>query len=133
MSFLFGLSFHEVLWVPIAVSAILLPIFVIIEVYVASDPIIPVAVLKSRGALFSCIGQLGSMSARYTVLFYTPMVAIAVRGWSPASAGSILIPTNLGFAIGGIMVGWLHVKRPGSFWGYVSHSFLPTHILHYNQ
>jgi hypothetical protein len=28
----------------------------------------------------------------------------------------MLIPTNLGFGVGGMIVGWLHVKRAGSFW-----------------
>ncbi|KAG0646912.1 Efflux pump [Hyphodiscus hymeniophilus] len=116
VSFLFGLSFPKVLWIPIAISALLLPLFVFVEVKVASDPIIPVTVLRSRGALFSCVAQLGIMAARWMVLFYTPVFAIAIRGWSPASAGSILIPTNLGFAIGGVLVGWLHIKHTGSFW-----------------
>ncbi|TVY73222.1 MFS thioclapurine efflux transporter tcpA, partial [Lachnellula suecica] len=114
--FLFGLSFPKVLWIPIVISAVLLVAFVLIELYVVSDPIIPITVLKSRGALLSCVAQLGIMATRWMVLFYTPAYAIAVRGWSPASAGSILIPTNLGFAIGGILAGWLHIKRAGSFW-----------------
>lgn len=84
--------------------------------YVAAEPIIPISILKSRGALFSCLAQLGIMCSRWMVLFYSPVYAIAVRSWSPASAGSILIPTNLGFAIGGVLAGWLHIKRAGSFW-----------------
>lgn len=59
------------------------------------------------------------MTARWSILFYAPVYAISVRGWSPASAGSILIPTNLGFAIGGIAAGAFHIKRAGSFWLYV--------------
>jgi hypothetical protein len=114
--FLFGLSFPRILWIPIVISGGLLIVFVLIELYFASDPIIPVTVLKSRGALLSCLAQLGIMASRWMVLFYTPTYAIAVRGWSPASAGSILIPTNLGFAIGGVLAGWLHIKRAGSFW-----------------
>lgn len=93
-----------------------------------AEPIIPVSVLKSRGALFSCLAQLGVMGSRWMVLFYTPVYAIAVKGWSPASAGSILIPTNLGFAIGGVLVGWLHIKRAGSFWAYVP-PFRPHNII----
>ncbi|KUJ11835.1 MFS general substrate transporter [Mollisia scopiformis] len=114
--FLFGLSSQHVLWIPIVVSFVLLIFFVCIELYIASDPIIPISVLKSRGALLSCVAQLGIMAARWSVLFYTPAYAIAIRGWSPASAGSILLPTNFGFAIGGILAGGLHIKRSGSFW-----------------
>jgi hypothetical protein len=91
-------------------------LFVAVELRIAKEPIIPISVLKSRGALLSCIAQLGAMAARWSVLFYTPAYAIAVLEWSPASAGSILIPTNLGFATGGVLVGWLHIKRGGSFW-----------------
>ncbi|KAK0116633.1 hypothetical protein ONS96_012488 [Cadophora gregata f. sp. sojae] len=114
--FLYGLSSPVIQWVPIVASVFLLVAFILIELYVVSEPIIPVTVLKSRGALLSCVAQLGIMAARWMVLFYTPAYAIAVRGWSPASAGSILIPTNLGFAIGGISVGGLHIRRAGSFW-----------------
>ncbi|PQE04774.1 major facilitator superfamily transporter protein [Rutstroemia sp. NJR-2017a BBW] len=114
--FLFGLSSPEIAWLPILISILLLIIFLYIELRLAADPIIPITVLKSRGALLSCFAQLGIMSARWSVLFYTPVYAIAVRSWSPASAGSILVPTNFGFALGGIITGWLHVKRAGSFW-----------------
>ena len=54
--------------------------------------------------------------ARWTILFYTPMYALAVRNWAPAVAGSILIPTNAGFATGGLLAGVFHIKRTGSFY-----------------
>lgn len=56
------------------------------------------------------------MSARWTLLFYAPIFMLAVRGHAPAAAGSILIPTNFGFGSGGLIVGWLHIRRGGSFW-----------------
>jgi hypothetical protein len=105
-----------VFWTPIIVSIVFLLLFIFIELHVVEDPIIPITVLKSRGALLSCVAQLGIMTARWSVLFFTPVYAIAVRGWSPIAAGSILLPTNTGFALGGIFVGVLHIKRGGSFW-----------------
>ncbi|QSZ36515.1 hypothetical protein DSL72_006395 [Monilinia vaccinii-corymbosi] len=114
--FLYGLSSPNVEWLPILCSILTLILFLYIELKIASDPIIPISVLKSRGALLSCIAQLGIMAARWSILFYTPVYAISVRGWSPASAGSILVPTNLGFALGGIAAGAFHIKRAGSFW-----------------
>ncbi|KAK3392156.1 major facilitator superfamily domain-containing protein [Sordaria brevicollis] len=86
-------------------------LFLLIESRYASDPIIPLHILRSRGILLSCLSQLGFMSARWTVLFYAPIFALAVRGASPALAGSILIPTNLGFGTGGLLVGWLHMTH----------------------
>ena len=90
--------------------------FIFVEFHVATEPIIPITVLKSRGALLTCLSTLGFMASRWTILFYTPVYAIAVRGWSPASAGSILVPTNAGFALGGLLVGWIHIRRSGSFY-----------------
>jgi hypothetical protein len=114
--FLFGLSSPKIEYVPIIVSIFLLVGFIMIEFYVAKNPVIPVTVLKNPGVLLSCVAQLGQMASRWTVLMYAPVYALSVRGWSPAEAGSILIPTNLGFALGGLIVGGFHVRRGGSFW-----------------
>jgi MFS family permease len=82
----------------------------------ARDPIIPIPVLRSRGVLLSCLSQLGFMASRWTVLFYAPIFVLAVRGLPPAVAGAILLPTNLGFGLGSVVVGALHIRRAGSFW-----------------
>ncbi|KAI9155140.1 Vacuolar basic amino acid transporter 1 [Paramyrothecium foliicola] len=97
-------------------SLLSLIVFVAVEKYVAEDRIIPLDVLFSRGALLSCLSQLGLMIARWTVLFYTPIFMLAVRGAAPAAAGSILLPTNFGFGLGGVLVGWVHVRRAGAYW-----------------
>ncbi|KAJ8120106.1 hypothetical protein ONZ43_g3102 [Nemania bipapillata] len=130
--FLFGLS-GKIQPIPLASSLGSLVIFVLVEKYVAIDPIIPLTVLQNRGALLSCVSQLGlskyivlplidKVAARWTVLFYSPMTALAVFGFNPAASGSILIPTNLGFGLGGLLVGAhilqaFHIRRSGSFWG----------------
>ncbi|KAH6878766.1 major facilitator superfamily domain-containing protein [Alternaria rosae] len=114
--FLLGLSGPRVLPTPIILSALALPVFVLNEAYVAGDPVIPVSVLRSRGTLLTCLGTTGFMMARWSILFYTPVYALAVRGWAPAVAGSILIPTNAGFATGGLLAGVFHIKRTGSFY-----------------
>jgi predicted MFS family arabinose efflux permease len=114
--FLFGLSGPKVLPTPLILSAIALLVFILTETYVAADPIIPVSVLRSRGTLLTCFATLGFMMSRWCILFYTPMYALAVRGWAPAVAGSILLPTNAGFATGGLLAGVFHIKRTGSFY-----------------
>jgi hypothetical protein len=113
--FLYGLS-GTIQIIPIILSAVTLAGFVAIEYLFASDPIIPLAVLQSRGILLSCTAQLGFMAARWTVLYFAPIFVLAVRGLPPTVAGAVLIPTNAGFGTGGLVVGWLHVRRAGSFW-----------------
>jgi len=114
--FLYGLSGGAIEPLPIALSALTLAVFLAIETLVATDPIIPLGVLRSRAVLLTCVAQLGFMSSRWTVLFYAPTFGLAVRGLSLPAAGAVLVPTNAGFAAGGILVGALHVRRPRSFW-----------------
>jgi predicted MFS family arabinose efflux permease len=114
--FLYAFTLHEIEYTPVVLSAFMLLLFILVESHHATDPIVPVAVLKSRGNLLTGLSTTGLMTARWGVLFYTPVYAIAVRGWSQASAGLMLLPTNGGFAVGGILVGWLHVRRAGSFY-----------------
>ncbi|CAK7204487.1 hypothetical protein SEUCBS139899_007244 [Sporothrix eucalyptigena] len=118
--FLYGLS-GTIRPMPIMLSGIILLLFIATEAWyvprvTGGDPIVPLEVLRSRGVLFSCLAQLGVMAARWTVLYYAPIYVLAVRGFSAAVAGSALIPTNLGFGSGGLVVGWLHVRRSGAFW-----------------
>ena len=113
---LYGLSASKILITPILLSTADLSLFVLVETKWARNPIVPPTVLRSRGSVLTGLATIGIMTARWSILFYTPMYAIAVRGWSRASAGLMLVPTNLGFAIGGLGVGWLHIRRAGSFW-----------------
>lgn len=90
--------------------------FLIIESEFAAEPIVPLSVLKTRSVLLTCSASMGLMVARWGVLFYAPVYAMAVRGWSPASAGLILVPTNAGFGLGGLLVGWIHIRKAGSYY-----------------
>jgi predicted MFS family arabinose efflux permease len=114
---LYGLSTQRITILPIILSLLLFPLFLYQEIYASPDPIIPVTVLGSRGAFLTCFATLGFMMARWSILFYTPVYAAAVRAWNPAQSGSLLIPTNLGFALGGLIPGAVHIRRAGSFWG----------------
>ncbi|KKA26970.1 hypothetical protein TD95_004061 [Thielaviopsis punctulata] len=103
---------------PLVLTAALVALagFVAWEYRWATDPVIPLHVLSSRSVLFSCFAQLIFVSARWTLLYYGPIFMLAVKGLSPSSAGSILIPTNFGYGGGGLLIGSLHIRRGGSFW-----------------
>ncbi|EFX03213.1 major facilitator superfamily transporter multidrug resistance [Grosmannia clavigera kw1407] len=110
-------------WRPLAMLASVtsLVCFVAIEYWLVpnvsgGDPIIPLELLRSRGVLFSCLAQLGVMASRWSVLYYAPIFVLTVQGQSAAVAGAALIPTNVGFGTGGLLVGWLHIRRAGDFW-----------------
>ena len=116
---LVALSSSEVPVLLVLISIVIMSVFVVVGLYIASEPIIPITLLNNRGVLLTCLATLGEQISRWMVIFYTPIYEIAVRGWSLPSAGSILIPTNVGFAVGGLLVGFFHVRRGGSFYVYV--------------
>ena len=113
---LYGMSAATIQLLPILLSAITLFIFLATEGYYATEPIVPVFILKSRGMLLTCLSTIGYMMARWAVLFYSPVYTISVRDWSQATAGLILVPTNSGFAAGGLLVGWLHIRSASSYY-----------------
>lgn len=116
VSLLFSLAAPDITITPIALSFALFALFLVVESRFAAEPIIPLAVLKLRSVLLTCVAGLGLMMGRWAVLFFTPVYAIAVRGWGAASAGLILVPTNVGFGLGGLLVGWVHIRRTGSYY-----------------
>ncbi|KAJ5887025.1 uncharacterized protein N7473_009699 [Penicillium subrubescens] len=111
-----SLASPKILIWPLPLSAVCFAVFALIESRWTTEPVIPVRLLRSRSVLMTCLAGLGLMMARWAVLFYTPVYAMAVRGWSPASAGLILVPTNAGFGSGGLLVGWLHIRKSTSYY-----------------
>ncbi|KAN0071741.1 Major facilitator superfamily domain containing protein [Elaphomyces granulatus] len=122
---LYSLASTDIPALPIILSIILFIAFLIVETRYAAQPIIPLTVLGSRSVLTTCFANIGFMISRWAVLFYTPIYALAVRGWPPASAGLILIPTNAGFGLGGLLVGWAHIRKADSYYT----SCLVTYLL----
>lgn len=113
---LYSLSSPQIQVTPILLSVASLMLFVFVEANWAHRPIVPVSVLKSRGNILTGVATVGVMTARWGVLFYTPTYVLTLRGWPQTSAGLTLIPTNLGFGLGGLLAGWLHIRRTGSFY-----------------
>ncbi|OKL57884.1 hypothetical protein UA08_06804 [Talaromyces atroroseus] len=118
LTLLYSLSSSTIPFSFLAASLLLFVIFLIVESSpkFTTEPIVPVTILRSRGVLLSGISSGGLMMARWAVLFYLPVYGIAVRGWSPAQGGIIMIPTNAGFALGGLIVGWIHIRKARSYY-----------------
>lgn len=113
---LYTLSAPRIDFRALALSAGMFVLFVFTEACWATEPIIPPSIMQSRANVFSGVSTVGVMTARWGILFYTPVFAIAVRGWKQSAAGALLVPTNAGFATGGLLAGWLHIRRAGSFY-----------------
>lgn len=116
VTLLYSLSLPKVSYIGLILASATLALFVLIEFKWAVEPIVPPQVMRNRPNLLSGIATVGLMTARWSILFYTPVYAIAVRSWPPSAAGSLLIPTNAAFALGGILIGALHIRHSKSFY-----------------
>ncbi|KAK9898539.1 MFS general substrate transporter [Cystobasidium minutum MCA 4210] len=101
---------------PLIAGAFTLFLFILIEARFAQLPIIPVSLLANPATLFSCLCSLLSMTARWVLLYYSPIWAMSVLGFHPAQAGATLIPTSVGFGLGGLVVGAYSVRHAGGYY-----------------
>jgi hypothetical protein len=90
--------------------------FIGVEARVAAEPIVPVALLRYPPLLYSCVATTLTMTARWIILFYTPVYTIAVLGWTATEAGASLIPSSLGFVLGSLVIGHFGVRKHSSFY-----------------
>ncbi|RAL08907.1 putative MFS multidrug transporter [Aspergillus homomorphus CBS 101889] len=111
-----SLASSEIRIAPILAFLVSIGLFLLIEARFASQPIIPMVIVKLRTVGLTCFAGLITRMARWSVLFYSPVYAMVVRDWNPASAGLILVPTNAGFGLGGVLAGWLHIRRSQSYY-----------------
>ncbi|PKY03034.1 MFS multidrug transporter [Aspergillus campestris IBT 28561] len=95
---------HPLVLTSLPLSAVFLGIFVYIEAYVASEPVIPVRLLLDRTVLSACLTNWFSTMAIFGLLFYLPLF-FQVQGLSATSAGVRLIPQALGTSIGSLGCG----------------------------
>jgi len=114
-------STPKIAYSTLALSLLSLTLFLAVEsqphlLSTNSQAILPLPLLLSPPILLTSFATLTAMTARWSILFYTPVYALSVRTFPPTQAGLILLPTNAGFALGNLLVGHFHVRRSGSFY-----------------
>jgi MFS family permease len=113
---LYSLSAPTISSIAIILALLDFTLFVFVESKWATDPIVPTTVLAHRGNLLTGLATVGLMAARWSVLFYTPIFGISIRAFPQSTAGTLLIPTDIGFALGGIVIGYLHIRSNRSYY-----------------
>ncbi|CAD6498712.1 BgTH12-04373 [Blumeria graminis f. sp. triticale] len=86
---------HPFIPTSITLSLISLMVFVYVEIYIASEPIIPIKLLAIRTVASACLTTWFSTMVMYMVLFYLP-IFFQVKGLSATSSGIRIIPQFLG-------------------------------------
>ncbi|RKP37889.1 major facilitator superfamily domain-containing protein [Dimargaris cristalligena] len=94
------------------VGFILIIFFVLAEIYVVPEPIIPMTLFRSRNVCISYVNTLLLGIAVLGVIFYLPIYFSVVRGDSATQAGIKLLPFMLGM-VAGIAVSGVYINKTG--------------------
>lgn len=95
-----------VLQIALPVAGCLFVAFVLVEMYVAKEPVIPIHLLGNRTVLSAALTSLFASMSLYTTMFYVPLY-FQIRGNTPTQAGLLLVPESIGAALGSLTAGYI--------------------------
>jgi EmrB/QacA subfamily drug resistance transporter len=112
-----SLGGHELAWTSplllalVALSVAMLLAFVGIERRVP-EPILPLAVVRSRGVGIPTLGMLFLSSGLFATSLFTPLFVQGVIGSSATRSGSVIAPMTLAFVASSVVIGQLLARVP---------------------
>ncbi|KAJ7643072.1 MFS general substrate transporter [Mycena polygramma] len=124
LSFLVGMHFQTTagygwgnprVWGFLAASAIITGGFVVIELYFAAEPVMPLRMLKIRTPGFSNLNMFLLSVFNFSTIYNTPLYFTAARLRTSTDAGIHLIPFSVTIALGSVYTGW-YMHKTGRYW-----------------
>ncbi|TVY91668.1 putative transporter [Lachnellula willkommii] len=91
--------------ISLIISAVLLSLFVIIEIRTQAIPVMPMSMLKGQLAVSNLISNICVGMAAYSFLFMIPLFFQVVLQDSPTQAGLRLVVPSLATPVGGVIAG----------------------------
>ncbi|KAK7755663.1 hypothetical protein SLS62_002274 [Diatrype stigma] len=114
---------HPLIFALLAVGAVLLLLFAVVEVYVAREPIFPLRLLRNRNVVLCYLVSCFQGAAQLSMMFSVPLYFQVTSRSSNAVAGAHLFPAVVGNAAGGILSGiWIRRYVDYGGWSLVSSS-----------
>jgi len=104
----------SVVYVPLAISAMSMILFVIIELYVVSEPILAPFLLKSKIAVLVATSSFLVAGCNFTITYNLPTWFQTVMLTSASEAGAHLIPNGATMSLGSLLAGWI-MHRTGRY------------------
>ncbi|KAF7907302.1 uncharacterized protein EAF01_004889 [Botrytis porri] len=104
---------HPLVYVSLPLSLVSLLVFIYIELYIASEPVIPVRLLANRTVLAACLTNWFVTMVVFMIIFYVPLY-YQVRGESTTASGMRLIPQSIGASVGSLGSGII-MNRTGKY------------------
>jgi MFS family permease len=96
-------------------SAVLLVVFLYVELRVAPEPVLPVELLTQRTPVFVAINNLTISILSFASLYSVPLFYTAVRLMTPSDAGAHMVPNSVLGSLGSLATGFI-VRATGKYY-----------------
>ncbi|KAF9649628.1 MFS general substrate transporter [Thelephora ganbajun] len=106
---------HPLIWGLIFASGVWGIIFVIVEIRVATYPVMPIRLIKQRTPLAASLANFFASFAAFSMLYNVPLYFSAVRLNSSTDAGLHLLPHSIALSCGSLFAGWM-MRRTGKLY-----------------
>ncbi|KAF8308602.1 vacuolar amino acid permease [Clavulina sp. PMI_390] len=102
-------------WVLFTVSALSSVAFLLVEVFVSPEPILPLSLLLRRTSLSASIANFAAGFVGVAILYTVPLYFEAVKLQTPSKSGAHLLPNAIFIVFGSMFAGWV-MKTTGKYW-----------------
>ncbi|CEI39099.1 unnamed protein product [Fusarium venenatum] len=105
---------HFITLIALSLTPVLLGLFVLVELKVASYPLAPGHIIFDRALFASYLVNFFAVAGQTSVIFYIPLFFQAVQGLDATQGGSLLVPVMMSAVASSIVSGWV-IKRTEKF------------------
>ncbi|KAL6924760.1 hypothetical protein FSHL1_002010 [Fusarium sambucinum] len=105
---------HFITLIALSLTPVLLGLFVLVELKVASYPLAPGHIIFDRALFASYLVNFFAIAGQTSVIFYIPLFFQAVQGLDATQSGSLLVPVMMSAVASSIVSGWV-IKRTEKF------------------
>ncbi|KAJ5660714.1 uncharacterized protein N7484_000086 [Penicillium longicatenatum] len=112
-----GKAFPWTSWLTYVIGGsglLLLVAFVLVEAYVATEPIFNLRILRRPNVAVSYLLSTLQITAQLGMLFSVPLYFQVTQKASTTAAGAHLVPAVVGNTLGGLFAGWF-IRKTGSY------------------
>ncbi|KAF2663551.1 vacuolar basic amino acid transporter 2 [Microthyrium microscopicum] len=99
----------------ISIAIPLFVVFILVEIYVASEPFAPGHIMLERSLVAAYLCNFFSFSGWLAAIFYVPLYYQAVYGYSATQASVLLIP-NIICGVSGSLFAGMYMQRTGRYY-----------------
>ncbi|KAF7314932.1 Vacuolar amino acid permease [Mycena indigotica] len=101
---------HPLVLVPLLVSVTFMVVFVLVELYVAVQPVMPMFLLQQKIPVLVGASNFFANACIFSITYFFPLWFQVVKFQSASTAGLHLMPNSVSLSLGSIFAGWMMHK-----------------------